>query len=288
MPSPGNSTFSACLLLMDDNHRLVEFMAYHYHTLPLRHLIVAVDPRSRTSPTEILNRYRRMGVYIEQWTDSDFLDPKLANNIVPDDARFQLKRDRHRARQKVFYRMCLIKMKEENRTFVTLHDTDEYLIYNHAGGKNFEAYESRMQALHDHSRNKEKLRNKPVHTPPSTAEEGAMLPYILKEKAGGNPYFQSPCISVPRLHFGGVESTEAEKQYQVPKSFASQADQFDTFRWRKHAKRNDFVKNNLAKVIIDVSRVDMAATPRFRSLHRPIPSICQAPWVRPCLIFLLL
>ena len=158
-------------------------------------------------------------------------------------------------------------------------DTDEYLVYNHMGGDQFEAYEARMQALHDQSRNKRKVRNKPKHTPPTTADEGAMLPYILKEKASGNPYFQSSCISVPRLHFGGIESTRTEQQHLLPDSFVSQAPQFDTFRWRKHSKRNDFVKNNLAKVIIDVSRVDIASYPRFKSLHRPIPSICQAPWV---------
>lgn len=277
--SDGNSTFAACLLVMDDNNRLVEWMAYHYHTLPLRHLIVAVDPRSRTSPTQVLNRYRRMGVYIEQWSDHDFMDARLADSVLPDTARFQLKRDRHRSRQKVFYRSCMIKLKEQGRTFVTLHDTDEYLVYNHAGGENFQAYESRMQAIHGRSRNKHKMRNKPLSTPPTTAEEKALLPYMLKERAGGNPYFQGSCLSVPRLHYGAVESTRAEQENLVPPSFALQANQFDTFRWRKHSKRNDFVRNNLAKVIIDVSRVDMAATARFRSLHRPIPSICQAPWV---------
>ena len=50
------------------------------------------------------------------------------------------------------------------------------------------------------------------------------------------------------------------------------------FGWRKHARRNDFKRNALAKVIIDVSQVDMEATPRFESLHRPIKSICAPPW----------
>jgi hypothetical protein len=59
-------------LSMDDNHRLMEWMAYHYHVLPLRYMIVVVDPRSKTSPSSIFNEWRRKGVYIEEWTDRDF------------------------------------------------------------------------------------------------------------------------------------------------------------------------------------------------------------------------
>ena len=276
-PSLGNETFSACLLVMDDNHRLVEWLAYHYHVLPLRYLIVAVDPRSRTSPTEILNRYRKLGMYIQEWTDHDFLDAKLANNIIPDDARLQLKRDRHRARQKVFYRTCLLHLKQANRTYVTLHDTDEYLVYNHAGGDNYPEWERKMQARHDQSRNKGKTRIKPFSTPPTTASEGSMIRYIRDEKARGYKAYETPCISIPRLHFGAVESTLQERARGAPSGLFD-PDQFDTLRWRKHSKRNDFVKNNLAKVIMDVSEVDIANAPRFRSLHRPIPTICQAPW----------
>ena len=43
---------AACLLIMDSNHLLIEWLAYHYHVLRLRHLIVAVDPRSTTTPTD--------------------------------------------------------------------------------------------------------------------------------------------------------------------------------------------------------------------------------------------
>ena len=272
----GNDTFSACLLVMDDNHRLVEWLAYHYHVLPLRYLIVAVDTRSRTSPTAILNRYRNMGMYIEEWTDVDFLHEKLAKNVIADDARFQVKRDRHRARQKVFYRTCLVHMQEAKREYVTLHDTDEYLVYNHAGGKNYESWEAQMQARHDTSKNNDKKRIKPSQTPPTTAEEGSLLKYIQQEKTSGLDYYQSPCISVPRLHFGAVESSPQEQANHVPSGF--DPEQFDTMRWRKHSKRDNFVKNNLAKVIFDVSRVNFTSVRRFQSLHRPMPKICKAPW----------
>ena len=43
-PLDHNEGFSSCLLIMDDNHYLIEWLAYHYHVLPLRRLIVATDP----------------------------------------------------------------------------------------------------------------------------------------------------------------------------------------------------------------------------------------------------
>jgi hypothetical protein len=42
--------FAACIVTMDDNHFWKEFLAYHYTFLNLYRLIVAVDPRSKTSP----------------------------------------------------------------------------------------------------------------------------------------------------------------------------------------------------------------------------------------------
>jgi hypothetical protein len=277
-PADGNATFSSCMLLMDDNHRLAEWFAYHYHVLPLRYMVVTVDPRSKTSPTWLLNRWRRMGVYIEEWTDLDYWKPLAP---IPEDARFQVKRDRHRGRQKYFYKKCLIHLKERNRTWVALHDSDEYLVYNHAGGDKFEAWEAKMVANHDQSKvegdptgNKKRIR--PAHTPPTTGQEGAMIDYIRHEQAAKMINYQSPCIGVPRLQFGTNESTSKELNDLVPEGF--DAEIFDTLRWRKHAPRNDFYKNSLGKVIMDVSRIDVANSPRFYSLHRPIKTICTAPW----------
>ena len=66
------NAFSACLIVKDDNHWLIEWLAYHYHVLPLRHLILVTDPTSVTSPTNILGRWSDKMI-IEQWNDTDFL-----------------------------------------------------------------------------------------------------------------------------------------------------------------------------------------------------------------------
>jgi hypothetical protein len=280
LPNPvladGQESFSSCLLVMDDNNRLVEWLAYHYHVLPLRYLVVAVDPRSKTSPTDILNRWRQMGVHVEEWTDYDFMKPSLAARPVDDNAELHIKRDRHRIRQKWFYRQCLMHMGQANRTYVTMVDTDEYVTYNHKGQDQFEAWEQAQMKLHSESQFYEKKRIRPSQPPPTTAEAGALIQYIRQEKAANHPFFQRACISCPRLQFGAKESTLKKRQAHVPEQVDSE--RLDSLRFRKHAYRNDFVKNGLSKSIIDVSRIDYTNIPRIQSLHRPIKTICSPPW----------
>jgi hypothetical protein len=275
-PTPdGYNTFSACMLVMDDNHRLAENLAYHYHVLPLRYLVVAIDPRSRTSPTFIFNKWRQKGMHIEEWHDEDFWRSDL--QVMPDDAILQMKRDRHRGRQKFFYRKCLIHLREQNRTWVTLHDTDEFLVYNHMGGDKFEEWEAHRGSTEA----MRKKRVKPSQTPPTTGDKGAMIKYMRQEQRAGLEYYQSPCIGIPRLTFGAEESIPSQVQKTVPKKedeFVVDPNRLDTLRYRIHAHRNDFTKNSLGKVLIDVSRVDMHNTPYFMSLHRPIKKICGPPW----------
>ncbi|KAL3935442.1 MAG: hypothetical protein SGBAC_009039 [Bacillariaceae sp.] len=281
IPNPeltnGYETVSACLLVMDDNHRLIEWMAYHYHVLPLRYLVIAVDPRSKTSPTAILNRWRRMGVYVEEWDDFNFMRKDIASNKVGDDQDLQIKRDRHRMRQKNFYQKCLQRLKAQNRTYTTLIDTDEYITYNYKGGDQFEAWEKkRKQITRKIPIYKGKTRVPPSSIPPTTAEEGGLLKFIRTEQTAGTPFFQSACISCPRLQFGAKESSEEERKHGMPDSLNIDPFRLDTLRFRLHAERQDFVKNGLSKSILDVSRVEKF--PKVQSLHRPIKTICSAPW----------
>jgi len=252
-------------------------MAYHYHVLPLRYLIIAVDPRSRTSPTTLLNRWRDMGVYIEEWDDHDILKPEFVNNPIPDDANLQTKRDRHRIRQRNFYQKCLQRLKEQNRTWVTLIDTDEFLMYNHRGGDDYEEWEKhQIQLLQESTRFFDKIRIPLSQRPPTSAEEGEMIQYIERERKAGHTFFQRTCISCPRLQFGAKESTAKEQRRNVPNSILQDVDRLDTIRFRKHAPREDFVKNGLSKSILDVSRIDLF--PKIQSLHRPIKTLCTTPW----------
>jgi hypothetical protein len=180
-------------------------------------------------------------------------------------------------------------------TIKTLHDSDEFLVYNYAGGDKYEAFEKKMieQAAHEKKdvvslkQRRAKRGGGLLHRlkpsklpPPTTGEEGAMIKYIRQEQAAGVKYFQSACIGIPRLMFGADEAnvSKADVNKNVPSDFKDKVHDFDTLRFRRHASRDDFVRNALGKVMIDVSRVDVANSPYFLSLHRPIKTICSAPW----------
>lgn len=68
IPSDG---FAGCLLLKDDNHKLSEWIAYHWLVLPLKYLVVAVDPTGYTTPKEILDLWKHSGLGLEitLWND---------------------------------------------------------------------------------------------------------------------------------------------------------------------------------------------------------------------------
>ena len=67
--SSQNETLSSCLMFMDDNHRLIEWIAYHFFALPLGHLVIAVDPKSETQPD--IDGFWKDVITIEVWQDDD-------------------------------------------------------------------------------------------------------------------------------------------------------------------------------------------------------------------------
>lgn len=58
---------AACLIIKDQSRLLPEWLAYHYTFLPLRRLIVSVDPFSVTDPTSTLNMWQELGLNVTIW-----------------------------------------------------------------------------------------------------------------------------------------------------------------------------------------------------------------------------
>jgi len=152
-------SFSACLLIMDDNHLLIEWLAYHYTTLPLRRLIVAIDPRSVTSPLPVLERWKGRINYT-LWHDNDFVGDKIlqrqgcnykentkkrakiANTMVSEEnLRIQHWTWIHNLRQPMFMHACAEQLRKENRSWTMFIDSDEYLVIN------------KFPILHEHLKN---------------------------------------------------------------------------------------------------------------------------------------
>lgn len=253
-----DDVFSACLLMMDDNHFLTEWLAYHYHTLPLRHLIVAVDPRSVTSPSKILDRWRAHGMVIEEWSDNDFLSKNIPsqsdtmyirkNNPSLSDSQIAVI-SMHRTRQRQFYSKCMKVLKAANRTWTLLVDTDEYLVINKRATKRF-----KVQA-------------------PSMEQPASVMSFIRQELAKSESEFpkDSPCIMIPRLRFGSQESLPEDVHRNVPSGFNASA--LITLRFRKHALPETYTMNKMGKTIIDVSKLKTSKI-IVKNPHRPLSDYC--------------
>lgn len=245
-------TFSACLLVMDDNYVLKEWLAYHYHSLPLRYLIIAVDPRSITSPTVILNRWRKHDMTIEEWADEDYLSEKkllpLAQNIsqLNETAVIEL----HLARQQEFYKKCMLSLQKQNRTWTMLLDTDEFLMINKRATDRFN-----------------------VTDVPPVEQPGSVMTFLQQELAKNETEMpkDTPCIMIPRLRFGSQESELKQVNLDVPHGFNASA--FTTLRHRKHAEPVLSKINKSGKVIVDVSRL-LPTNMHVNNPHRPLFVYC--------------
>jgi hypothetical protein len=259
---------AACLLVMDDNHFLVEWLAYHYFVGPLSSLVVAVDPRSRTSPASILDRYQESApqlLHIVQWHDADYYfdvhsaEYKMAaQRVVAQFGKRRLTPDlvRHRVRQRLFYDACLRHHQDHGASFTLLTDTDEFLLVNY-----------------------ETVRASRTYTPRPISEPGSIWHALQHERASypNHDSTKSPCMQIPRIRFGATETEKDPfdgQQDDEPISFLNTS-HLATLRWRTHASDNDREVNKLSKAMVDVSRLDDAFPP-VSSIHRPVKQYCPA------------
>lgn len=263
-----DDSFSACLLVMGDNHLLVEWLAYHYTTLPLKRLIVAMDPRSATSPLPVLERWKGKINYTT-WADNDYADEEeLQKNgcKMKENAELRAKLANktlgkkvletvhwtwvHRLRQPMFMHACAKQLRKENRSWAVYIDTDEYLVVNnypilHGHLKNSFMRLAPHRALGiDTTRyTNTSLQNESEYYkaeyPPMTSLQmlQSIIKYNITENTTGTTYqpdyhhmHQSGCIGVPRIPVSIKESTTEEIQNQVPTVY--NASKFSTFSMR--------------------------------------------------------
>ena len=246
--------FSACLLVMDDNFRLREWLAYQYHVLPLRHLVVAVDPRSRTSPTPILDMARQeLGMTITEWTDADF-DYHIPNRN-PNSTSSHKTREEYLIRQRRFIGKCVEHFYQLGHKWTASYDTDEYpTIDPHTETVPF----AKVTGLDD------------LHQP------GSILRYILEGQKQG--VFTEDCIVLPRVLFGAVHNETDTDPSVLPRGLnLDDPARLDTLRFRRHGFFMD-KDNGLGKPIIDASRIGPLIPLRIRNPHRIVFQICGSPY----------
>ena len=144
-------TASACLIIKDDNPRLIEWLAYHYQVLPLRHLVVTSDPSAQTSPTDILERWRKSipNLEIVEWNEKDYgYNHFQAQYLIKEETDKSRRAEQLLIdRQYAFYGQCAIYLKGQNRTWVFNIDSDEYVAFNNLHGNDPTAMDEALSYL---------------------------------------------------------------------------------------------------------------------------------------------
>jgi hypothetical protein len=251
--------FAGCLLIMDDNHFLIEWLAYHYQVLPLRRLIVAIDPKSRTSPLEILHRYMDRGlINITIWNgDADFefdaqyweqelrLNPPTKMKILRQRAKDEwLVVAVYLMRQKQFLVQCMHQLKAEHATWTTLTDTDEFITLNKKASERQKIQQKAPTVL--------EMLNDPINR------------NVSRELA-------APCIPMNRRNVGIREG--AERSVASPPGFNDS--DYLTLRWRYILPKGE-PRSFPSKCMVDLSRIPLSKFPDLESVgpHRPIKEVC--------------
>ena len=93
-----------------------------------------------------------------------------------------------------------------------------------------------------------------------------------------NFYSHSPCIMMPRLRYGSVESTAEQVSRDVPIGFNGTA--FQTLRYRKHGPPFQKRLYGPGKTIIDVSRIQNKHI-RTANPHRPVKICTKEVFLKP-------
>jgi hypothetical protein len=285
-------TVAACLLIMDDNHFLVEWLAYHYHAVSLRKLVVAIDPKSTTSPLEILGRWKQNdNIDITVWTsDGDYINVRNGEFEAARKAVQQTFRETtpslidHRARQRLFYTKCLRFLKngnkqeqkndnhdhtdhdnhDESALWTMLVDVDEFVRINYRTASDW-AVKNMTSMV-------------PIDQPGSvsTVLQTLAMPATETTAAEDNSdqhqppweYLKaSPCIPLPRVRFVSKED-ETKERHNGDDSFLTQT-------YRAHARGEDFNRNKISKTIIDLSRIPLEDIVDVDSIHMPIRKYCS-------------
>jgi hypothetical protein len=273
-----DASFAACLVIKDDNDILSEWIAYHYHTIKMRYLVVAIDPLSSESPNSILDLWSNMtDLQIQIWNDADFMPTQFLQTQLPppeylqtvndltniadsndenlQDKNVMLEISNHRYRQRIFLNSCMKHVRDVDRTWVMHIDTDEYIV------------PSKLL----------RQMNTSFVTIPNIQQSGSVLKFIqeITNKAGNLVNY--PCISMLRVLFGSMESSMGDIMENIPSDIFDPT-QFETLRWRYHGLLNNTTLHGNPKVILDVAAIpqqyfDHPQEPVY-SIHRPVTEYC--------------
>jgi len=280
--------FAACLLIKDDNHLLDEWLAYHSVVLPLKHIVVAIDPMSHQNPFPILKKWNNtaapgLNITIDVWTDANYINERQMHQVCNEWHDLNMLKN-HRSRQSVFMQRCAIHMKERGMDWTIMTDSDEFLTFNPIA-KDEEDPPSQLKSS-AHGTLRQHLTAARKRLPPTVDGNVTIYDFLMEEK-DKMPWKDKSCVLLPRLLFSSVESTPQGQQaildttaeYGIDDVLSLNTQRF--FRTAGKALKKSHTYNKLGKPILDLSRLDMEADlqRKFMNPHNPIPA-CGATHAR--------
>ena len=220
-------TFSGCLMVKDDNQLLPEWLAYQYTFLPLRHLIIAVDPMSYTRVEGLVDKFRSIGMKIMLMTGNEyFVDgPWHKNTFRYFDPKNHTK-EHHFAflmqRQNTFYERCFQILQKKGFNYTITLDSDEFFTYNQEWDKTYSYNESSSEGIPD--------------VPSLVGKQNETLAHWID--SGADPIFDNlqnieyeGCIVLPRVLVSSIESTVEETAGHLEEGF--NASYFNTILYQR-------------------------------------------------------
>eukprot|EP00980_Cylindrotheca_fusiformis_P024531 scaffold12013_cov163-Cylindrotheca_fusiformis.AAC.1 len=256
----GSNSFGACLIWMDDYASLIEWIAYHYHVLPLRHLVIFRDPKSAMDPSPILDRWRPY-MNITFWTKlSEFTYVpaiQILNMLKHKPAAH------HNKQQGMLNRNCLNHLKRHGWTWTFLADTDEFLLLNKFAVPNAREKMKQPGIIMDTL--------KDVRSSNNANQSNNKTSFSFKSERQYRRWGNASnfCVTMMRQQYSSFESPKEVIEADVPPFMDPY--RFQTMRFRYH-KKNTMI----GKSIVDASRVSVDAS-TVMSPHRVIRE-CGNPY----------
>ena len=243
-----NGGMAACLINLEDTIRMAEWLPYHYATLPLGSLVIALDPNNSERGIQ------RTLELIDLWKDKIEITlwPEF---FLPEKKKLRKRQSYVRERQVYFANQCLAYHREQNRTWTLLTDNDEYIIFNYVHDD--ESLKFDHPGANQKKVQKEIKYNRKTYMPLRkdlpAQNQSTILEFIhqhdkvMQNNKSSTPRFWPTCVRLPGIHYGGyldVNDTLVGHEIIEPRFLS-------TLRYIHHEKR----QSKFSKVMIDVSKI---------------------------------
>ena len=251
--------FSSCLLIKDDNQILPEWLAYHYTVMPLRYLIVGIDPLSITDPRPILDRFSKElpDLHIESWTGNWYwLDGKWSREkygtFDPYNHTGDVSFAMHNIRQARFYASCLRSLQSRDDVrWAFVVDSDEYFTYNTI----LDCEKEKVRGANEHQILQSKFPQR-IQLPQQIGKQNETIAHWINHietETKPGAYEDKLCLGYPRIQMSAKDENDSfTKTAIIPPNFNLKS--FHTLQYTAHW--DPFRKSFPGKSLINLRSVN--------------------------------